>query len=87
VSPGPKNNFCSIFLNCKIFLGSEASRIAQEIVTTLSNLINTSFVEGKFPENIKRSDVRPVFKNKGEETDVANYRPISMTSTVRGKNN
>jgi hypothetical protein len=26
--------------------------------------------------------VRPVFKNKGEETDVANYRPISMTSTV-----
>jgi hypothetical protein len=32
-------------------------RIAQEIVTPLSNLINTSFVEGKFPENMKRSDM------------------------------
>jgi Reverse transcriptase (RNA-dependent DNA polymerase) len=57
-------------------------RIAQEIVTPLTNLINTSFVEGKFPENMKRADVRPVYKNKGDETDVANYRPISMTCTL-----
>jgi hypothetical protein len=57
-------------------------RISQEIVTPLSNLINTSFREGKFPENMKRGDLIPTYKNKGDESDVANYRPIAMTSWV-----
>jgi hypothetical protein len=57
-------------------------RIAQEIGSPLSNLINTSFREGKFPENMKRGDLIPIYKNKGDESDVANYRPIAMTSWV-----
>jgi Reverse transcriptase (RNA-dependent DNA polymerase)/Endonuclease-reverse transcriptase len=56
-------------------------RIAQEIVTPLSDIANASFVQGKFPKNMKRGILIPVFKNKGEETDLANYRPIAMTST------
>jgi len=56
-------------------------KIAQEIVTPLSDIANASFVQGKFPKNMKHAILIPVFKKKGEETDVANYRPIAMTST------
>jgi hypothetical protein len=55
--------------------------IALQIVEPLSYLINSSFVEGKFPRNMKIDKVIPVFK-KGDTEDLNNYRPIVMTSSV-----
>jgi retron-type reverse transcriptase len=47
----------------------------------LSCIINQSFQEGKFPENLKLSLVTPIYK-KDERQDPGNYRPISITSPM-----
>lgn len=39
------------------------------------------FEKGKFPNELKQSIVKPIFKN-GNQRDQTNYRPISMLSTV-----
>lgn len=45
----------------------------------LSEVINTSFAEGIFPEQLKVAKVIPIYKG-GSKTDVSNYRPISLLS-------
>ena len=45
----------------------------------IADLINCSFLAGKFPKCLKRAVVLPLFK-KGETTDISNYRPISKLS-------
>lgn len=47
----------------------------------LSYLINASFLIGSFPEALKLSVVRPIFK-KGNKLKCDNYRPISILSTL-----
>jgi len=56
-------------------------RVADLIVLPLCHIINASFTEGCFPKILKTAEVRPLFK-KGEKTDAANYRPISITSPI-----
>ena len=46
---------------------------------TLAMLINISFREGVFPEQMKLSKVIPVHKG-GAKSDVSNYRPIALLS-------
>ena len=46
---------------------------------TLAMLINISFREGVFPEQMKLSKVVPVHKG-GAKSDVSNYRPIALLS-------
>ena len=46
----------------------------------LANLINSSFNDGIFPEQLKLAKVVPIHK-AGKRTEVSNYRPISLLST------
>lgn len=48
-----------------------------EILAVLTYLINESFSSGIFPEALKLSIVKPLYK-KGEKDDVNNYRPITL---------
>ena len=38
---------------------------------------NKCIIEGKFPDQLKKADVSPVFKN-GNHNDKTNYRPVSI---------
>lgn len=46
----------------------------------IANIINTSFEQGIFPEQLKTAKVVPIHKN-GSKTTASNYRPISLLST------
>ena len=52
------------------------------ISAPISFLINRSFTTGIFPSALKTSKVIPVFKNKGSNQTVDNYRPISLLSNI-----
>ena len=54
--------------------------IGNTISTIFSDICNSSFEEGVFPDKNKIAKVIPVHK-KGPTTDVNNYRPISLLST------
>lgn len=49
----------------------------------LSLLFTTCFKYAVIPDAWRRANVALIYKNKGAVADVANYRPISLTSTVR----
>lgn len=49
------------------------------IIFPLQHLINLSFKEGKFPEVLKTSVIKPVYK-KGNKNNMDNYRPIALLS-------
>ena len=49
--------------------------------STLAKVINKSFHEGVFPEQMKLAKVIPVHKG-GTKTDIGNYRPISLLNTL-----
>ncbi|VEN52605.1 unnamed protein product [Callosobruchus maculatus] len=51
-----------------------------ELVEPLTYIVNNSFNTGKFPESLKLSLVKPLYK-KGDPLDLINYRPISLTSS------
>ena len=51
-----------------------------KFTTTLSEIINTSFLQGIFPSSLKFARVVPIHKG-GCKTDVVNYRPISLLSS------
>ena len=48
--------------------------------STLACVINKSFEEGVFPEQLKLARVTPIHK-EGSKSDVANYRPISLLTS------
>lgn len=45
----------------------------------LAKLMNLSVTSGKYPSKLKHAKVSPVYKDD-DETDPANYRPISLLS-------
>ena len=45
----------------------------------LTQVINASFEDGIFPDQLKLAKVVPIYKG-GAKTDVSNYRPISLLS-------
>ena len=47
----------------------------------LTNCINESLTNNKFPDTLKLSDIKPVFK-KLDPSDKANYRPVSILPLV-----
>ncbi|XP_065683390.1 uncharacterized protein LOC136096149 [Hydra vulgaris] len=52
-----------------------------ELSRILSNIFNTSFSSGIFPENLKTAKVIPIFKNDSKLI-MSNYRPISLLSNI-----
>ena len=46
----------------------------------MADIINKSFTQGVFPEQMKVAKVVPIYK-EGTKTDVGNYRPISLLTT------
>ena len=58
---------------------SVAKATIQSYIKPLTSLINSSFENGLFPDELKLTTVIPIFKN-GDKTDVTNYRPISVLS-------
>ena len=53
--------------------------VSTSISSTLSSIINTSFLQGVFPDELKLAKVIPIHKT-GKKTNVSNYRPISLLS-------
>ena len=47
----------------------------------LAGVINKSFQQGIFPEQLKVAKVTPIYK-EGPKSDVTNYRPISLLSSL-----
>lgn len=50
---------------------------AHVIAPIMQFLINLSFTEGRFPDRLKQSIVRPLHK-KGDKRNMNNYRPITL---------
>ena len=48
------------------------------LVTVLTKLINSSFQSGVFPDSLKHAKILPIYKGKGDKSNVDNYRPISI---------
>ena len=58
---------------------SVAKATIQSYIKPLTSLINSSFENGLFPDELKLTKVIPIFKN-GDKTDITNDRPISVLS-------
>ena len=56
--------------------------IKANICHPLKEIINLSFATGIYPDALKIARVIPIFKNKGDELQVYNYRPISLLSNI-----
>ena len=63
-----------------IFLKHE--RVSHLFAPCLSILINQSLHTGIFPDRLKIAKVVPLFKDKGDDFDFENYRPISLLSVI-----
>ncbi|XP_049855038.1 uncharacterized protein LOC126335626 [Schistocerca gregaria] len=59
---------CSLLHKCSNYISG-----------SLSNIINTSFLEGTFPNQLKLDKIIALY-NKGEVTNTANYRPVAILS-------
>lgn len=54
---------------------------ASALAYPLTLLVNQAFEEGAFPDILKHSLVKPIYK-KGIQTDPGNYRPIALLPTA-----
>jgi hypothetical protein len=51
------------------------------IISPLSYIINRSLATGIFPDRLKFSEIKPIFKN-GDRSLTSNYRPISLLTSL-----
>ena len=52
-----------------------------QLVNPLISILNKSLAEGTFPDLLKSASVCPIYK-KGDKSQCANYRPISLLSNL-----
>jgi hypothetical protein len=50
----------------------------ENIITVLTHILNSIFLEGDIPEVLKIGLLSPIFKNKGSKNDAINYRGITV---------
>ena len=56
-------------------------KCASVLIPTITNIINQSLTSGTFPDNFKRSVIKPLLKKPTLDKEVlSNYRPISKLS-------
>lgn len=55
---------------------------AENLAPVISYLINLSFVTGTFPDKLKVTIIKPLYKQKGVKELPENYRPIALIPTV-----
>jgi hypothetical protein len=55
--------------------------VAPAIAKLLAHIINASFENGDFPDRLKRSVIKPLYK-KGKKNDKNNYRPVALTPVL-----
>ena len=53
----------------------------QEMAEPIHDVIESSIKTGKVPEELKRADIMPIYKN-GNKEEPLNYRPVSLTIIV-----
>jgi hypothetical protein len=46
----------------------------------ITHIVNQSFLQGKFPDELKIANIIPIFKS-GDQENIGNYRPISLLTT------
>ena len=56
-------------------------QLSDSISFPLMIIFNQSIVQGRFPGNMKKAEITPLFKGK-ESDQVINYRPISLLVTI-----
>ena len=56
--------------------------VLDELSDILKDIFNLSLQTGVFPKSLKNVRVVPVYKSKGSQNDVTNYRPISLLSNI-----
>lgn len=54
---------------------------ADELTEPFCFLVNQSFTEGVFPDQLKKAIIKPIHK-KNSKTDISNYRPIALLPTA-----
>ena len=54
--------------------------IVSPVLTTFFNLCSTLHT---FPKTWRKALIHPIFKKKGEQSDIKNYRHIALTNTIR----
>jgi len=60
---------------------NDVKNAGENFIKCLTKIVNLCLEEGKFPESLKCSIVRPIYKS-GAHKEVANYRPISILSVM-----
>lgn len=73
----PNNNAASFDKIPNKFL----KKLNRNIAVPLSRIFNIAYYTGSFPDTWKYAKVIPVYK-KGDKSSPANYRPISLNSTI-----
>ena len=56
--------------------------LLNEISSILTDIFNLSFTTGKFISKLKTAKVIPIYKKKGSEQEVPNFRPIALLSNL-----
>ena len=56
-------------------------KIKYTVLEPLTHIFNLSITSGEFPENLKLSEIIPLYK-KGAKNLMENYRPISLLITL-----
>ena len=51
------------------------------LIVPLTHLVNVSFTDGIFPDELKMANIIPIFKS-GDKLLFSNYRPISLLTTI-----
>ena len=51
--------------------------VPETTIVVLTNLINTSFSTGIFPDELKTAIIVPIHK-KGNTSKINNYRPVAL---------